>query len=226
MTRCWKQEEVKVVEVELLPLFVQLFLVSCLRQLSWGKHLPFSSSFNFSLPRLASLAVSHQNTIPLFFVFLSFVIWLYDCITDMVGDFSFDILSFFCSSFFFCTLFHFPSSSQLPPGNHFYPQVIIEKLWSFQLPILQPDLISYQVSPVKLRIILIILISDYCNYQIELSHPPQTLTIDLYAPLLLLVLLFSLMFTLLSCSCSRLSDQVGHLKIKAVCHGKIKIITV
>jgi len=89
--------------------------------------------------RLASLAVSHQNTIPLFFVFLSFVIWLYDCITDMV---------------------------------------IIEKLWSFQLPILQPDLISY-----------------------------QTLTIDLYAPLLLLVLLFSLMFTLLSCSCSRLSDQ-------------------
>ena len=36
----------------------------------------------------------------------------------------------------------------------------------------------------------------------------QTLTIDLYAPLLLLVLLFSLMFTLLSCSCSRLSDQV------------------
>ena len=35
----------------------------------------------------------------------------------------------------------------------------------------------------------------------------QTLTIDLYAPLLLLVLLFSLMFTLLSCSCSRLSDQ-------------------
>merc|ERR1719450_1737541 len=34
--------------------------------------------------RFASLAVSHQNTIPLFFVFLSFVIWLYDCITDMV----------------------------------------------------------------------------------------------------------------------------------------------
>merc|ERR1711962_914175 len=35
----------------------------------------------------------------------------------------------------------------------------------------------------------------------------QTLTIDLYAPLLLLILLFSLMFSLLSCSCSRLSDQ-------------------
>ena len=35
----------------------------------------------------------------------------------------------------------------------------------------------------------------------------QTLTIDLYAPLLLLILLFSLMFTLLSCSCSRLSDR-------------------
>ena len=35
----------------------------------------------------------------------------------------------------------------------------------------------------------------------------QTLTIDLYAPLLLLVLLFSLLYTLLSCSCSRLSDR-------------------
>ena len=35
----------------------------------------------------------------------------------------------------------------------------------------------------------------------------QTLTIDLYAPLLLLILLFSLMFSLLSCSCSRLSDR-------------------
>merc|ERR1719228_1319322 len=35
----------------------------------------------------------------------------------------------------------------------------------------------------------------------------QTLTMDLYGPLLLLILLFSLMFTLLSCSCSRLSDR-------------------
>ena len=35
----------------------------------------------------------------------------------------------------------------------------------------------------------------------------QTLTIDLYAPLLLLILLFSLLYTLLSCSCSRLSDR-------------------
>ena len=35
----------------------------------------------------------------------------------------------------------------------------------------------------------------------------QTLTIDLYAPVLLLVLLFSLLYTLLSCSCSRLSDR-------------------
>ena len=35
----------------------------------------------------------------------------------------------------------------------------------------------------------------------------QTLTIDLYAPLLLLILLFSLMFTLLSCSCPRLSES-------------------
>lgn len=35
----------------------------------------------------------------------------------------------------------------------------------------------------------------------------QTLTIDLYAPLLLLILLSSLLYTLLSCSCSRLSDR-------------------
>ena len=35
----------------------------------------------------------------------------------------------------------------------------------------------------------------------------QTLTIDLYAPLLLLILLFSLMSTLLSCSYSRLSQS-------------------
>jgi hypothetical protein len=94
--------------------------------------------------RRASLAGSHPNTIPLLFVFLSFAIWLYDCITDMV---------------------------------------IIELLWSFQLPIMYP--VPGEVT--------------YLSY--------QTLTIDLYAPLLLLVLLFSLMFTLLSCSCSRLSDQ-------------------
>jgi len=97
--------------------------------------------------RVASLAVSHPNTIPLLFVFLSFVIWLYDCITDMV---------------------------------------VIETLWSFQLPIMYPS--TGDSSEVT-----------YLSY--------QTLTIDLYAPLLLLVLLFSLMFTLLSCSCSRLSDQ-------------------
>ena len=35
----------------------------------------------------------------------------------------------------------------------------------------------------------------------------QTLTIDLYAPLLMLVLLFSLLYTLMSCSCSRISDR-------------------
>ena len=35
----------------------------------------------------------------------------------------------------------------------------------------------------------------------------QTLTIDLYAPLLMLILLFSLMYTLMSCSCSRISDR-------------------
>ena len=35
----------------------------------------------------------------------------------------------------------------------------------------------------------------------------RTLTIDLYAPLLMLILLFSLMYTLMSCSCSRISDR-------------------
>ena len=35
----------------------------------------------------------------------------------------------------------------------------------------------------------------------------QTPTIDLYAPLLLLILLFSLLYTLMSCSCSRISDR-------------------
>ena len=35
----------------------------------------------------------------------------------------------------------------------------------------------------------------------------QTLTIDLYAPLLMLILLFSLLYTLMSCSCSRISDR-------------------
>merc|ERR1719244_2339262 len=99
--------------------------------------------------KLLSLFVSHPNTIPLLFVFFSFIVWLYDCITDMV---------------------------------------IIEILWSFRLPIMYPgneSLIGEEVT--------------YISY--------QTLTIDLYAPLLLLILLFSLMFTLLSCSCSRLSDR-------------------
>ena len=36
------------------------------------------------LLKLLSLFVSHPNTIPLLFVFFSFVVWLYDCITDMV----------------------------------------------------------------------------------------------------------------------------------------------
>ena len=39
----------------------------------------------------------------------------------------------------------------------------------------------------------------------------QTLTIDLYAPLLMLILLFSLMYTLMSCSCSRISDRLEHI---------------
>merc|ERR1719402_490791 len=98
---------------------------------------------------LLSLLVSHPNTIPLLFVFFSFVVWLYDCITDMV---------------------------------------IIEIFWSFRLPIMYPVNESF--------------IGEEVTY---LSY--QTLTIDLYAPLLLLILLFSLMFTLLSCSCSRLSDR-------------------
>ena len=34
--------------------------------------------------KLLSLFVSHPNTIPLLFVFFSFIVWLYDCITDMV----------------------------------------------------------------------------------------------------------------------------------------------
>ena len=34
--------------------------------------------------KLLSVFVSHPNTIPLLFVFISFVVWLYDCITDMV----------------------------------------------------------------------------------------------------------------------------------------------
>jgi len=99
--------------------------------------------------KLLSLFVSHPNTIPLLFVFFSFIVWLYDCITDMV---------------------------------------IIEILWSFRLPIMYPVNVSF--------------IGEEVTY---LSY--QTLTIDLYAPLLLLILLFSLMFTLLSCSCSRLSDR-------------------
>jgi len=101
------------------------------------------------LLKLLSLFVSHPNTIPLLFVFFSFVVWLYDCITDMV---------------------------------------IIELLWNFRIPIMYPVNESF--------------IGEEVTY---LSY--QTLTIDLYAPLLLLILLFSLMFSLLSCSCSRLSDR-------------------
>jgi len=64
---------------------------------------------------------------------------------------------------------------------------VIKELWSFSLPLQYPT-------------------NDTSNGEdLQLSY--QTLTVDLYAPLLLLVLLFSLMFTLLSCSCSRLSDR-------------------
>jgi len=99
--------------------------------------------------KLLSLFVSHPNTVPLLFVFFSFIVWLYDCITDMV---------------------------------------IIEILWSFRIPMIYPGIESLTEEEIS-----------YLSY--------QTLTIDLYAPLLLLILLFSLMFTLLSCSCSRLSDR-------------------
>jgi len=64
---------------------------------------------------------------------------------------------------------------------------IIEKFWNFRLPILYP--------------------TNESNVQEVTYLSYQTLTIDLYAPLLLLCLLFSIMFTLLSCSCSRLSDK-------------------
>jgi len=66
---------------------------------------------------------------------------------------------------------------------------IINQLWIFRLPILYPA-----TDPS--------LSDDATTY---LSY--QTLTIDLYAPLLLAILLFSIVFTLLSCSCSRLSDK-------------------
>jgi len=99
--------------------------------------------------KLLSIFVSHPNTVPLLCVFFSFIVWLYDCMTDMV---------------------------------------IIEILWSFRLPIMYP-------------------VNGSLTDEEVISYSYQTLTIDLYAPLLLLVLLFSLMFTLLSCSCSRLSDQ-------------------
>jgi len=64
---------------------------------------------------------------------------------------------------------------------------IIDKLWNFNLPILYPNTEAGGA------------VTSYLSY--------QTLTIDLYAPLLLLVLVFSLVFTLLSCSCSRLSEK-------------------
>ena len=165
MIRCWKQEEVKVVEVELLPLFVQLFLVSCLRQLSSGKHrhshLLLISLFS-QVGKPCSVSPEHHPSLLCLPLLCHLALRLHHGHGWRLFFWYFILFLFFI--FFFCTLFHFPSSSQLPPGNHFYPQVIIEKLWSFQLPILQPDLISYQVSPVKLRIIMIILISDYCNY--------------------------------------------------------------
>jgi hypothetical protein len=85
----------------------------------------------------------------LLFVFFSCVVWLYDCVTDIV---------------------------------------IFELLWNFKLPTMYPVNESFIEEEVT-----------YLNY--------QTLTINLYAPLLLLVLLFSLMFTLLNCSYSRLSDR-------------------
>jgi len=98
--------------------------------------------------KFLSLLVSHPNTGPLIFTLLSFAVWLFDTVTDLV---------------------------------------IIDQLWNFRLPILYPTNDS-AVGEIT-----------YLSY--------QTLTIDLYAPLLLMFLLFSLLFTLLSCSCSRLSDK-------------------
>jgi len=96
--------------------------------------------------QLLNLCMAHPNTIPLIFAFISFVVWFYDALTDLV---------------------------------------IIDLYWNFVLPTVNPIELPFNST--------------------SLSY--QTLTIDLYAPLLLLILLFSLMFTLLSCSCSRLSDR-------------------
>ena len=121
-SRFWKQKEEQEEEEELEEfrlLFVQLCLASWWHPLFWGCSLCpivficllwhlyycfklFSSLFISPLIfRFASLAVSHQNTIPLFFVFLSFVIWLYDCITDMVrlSHHFFFYFFLFCFSF-------------------------------------------------------------------------------------------------------------------------------
>ena len=100
-----------------------------------------------------NLVVSHPNALPAVTVFLSFIIWLYDIITDAV---------------------------------------IIQVLWDFKLPTMYPVNESMLESDIT-----------YLSY--------QTLTIDLYAPLLLLILLFSLMYTLMSCSCSRISDRLNHI---------------
>ena len=133
MTRCWKQEEVKVVEVELLPLFVQLFLVSCLRQLSWGKHrhshLLLISLFpgwqalqcltrTPSLSSLSSSPLSSGSTIASLtwletfsHSFLLFIFWYFIL---------FRVLHFlFLHTFPFPFIFPITSrQSFLPPGDH------------------------------------------------------------------------------------------------------------
>jgi len=97
---------------------------------------------------LLSLVVSHPNTITFFAIALSVLLWLYDCLSDIV---------------------------------------VIDAFWQFKLPLMFPRDSNGEES------------LTYLSY--------QTLTGDLYAPLLLLILLSSLLCSLLACSCSRLSSR-------------------
>jgi len=97
---------------------------------------------------LLSLVVSHPNTITFFAITLSVLLWLYDCLSDIV---------------------------------------VIDAFWQFKLPLMFPTDSNGEES------------LTYLSY--------QTLTGDLYAPLLLLILLSSLLCSLLACSCSRLSSR-------------------
>ena len=68
--------------------------------------------------------------------------------------------------------------------------VFINNLWNFRIPLMYPRNMSYH------------------------EHLPlisyESMTVDLYAPLLVLMLTFSSLFLLLSCSWSHLCDQYRH----------------